>query len=173
MGKLTVILNNIGRSILMTDKKFVGTFQTEKEVLNKINELKLEGYVEDDIYVVTNDKESLSVVRGQTAVELESVEGNWLDKFKAFLMGDEPVRKAFTQMGFSEEESERYYSEVKSGAILLYVDKNYGTVYDEYTKNQSDSSYNGNDLEGPGKPIHARDVENRLNQYPLSNRGES
>lgn len=156
----------------MADKKFVGSFLTEQEVLDKINELKLEGYVDDDIYVVTDDKESLSIVRGQTGVELESVEGNWLDKFKAFLMGDEPVRAAFSQMGFNDEESERYYSEVKNGGILLYVDKNYGAVYDNYIKNQSDSSYDGDDLEGPGEPIRAKDVENRLNQYPLSDRGE-
>ncbi|WP_277587581.1 general stress protein [Psychrobacillus antarcticus] len=156
----------------MADKKFVGSFLTEQEVLDKINELKLKGYVEDDIYVVTNDKESLSIVRGETAVELGSVEGNWLDKFKAFLVGDEPVRAAFSQMGFSDEESERYYSELKSGGILLYVDKNYSTVYDEYTKNQVDSSYDGDDLEGTGESIRAVDVENRLNQYPLSDRGE-
>lgn len=156
----------------MANKKFVGSFQTEQEVLDKINDLKLEGYTEEDIYVVTDDKDSLSIVRGHTAVELNSVEGNWLDKFKAFLTGDEPVRAAFSQMGFTDEESERYYSEVKNGGILLYVDKNYGTVYDEYAKNQSDSSYDGDDLEGTGEPIRAKDVENRLNQYPLSDRGE-
>lgn len=154
----------------MADKKLVGSFLTEQEVLNKINELKLEGYVEDDIYVVTNHKESLSIVRGQTDVELKSVEGNWLDKFKAFLTGDEPVRAAFSQMGFTDEDSERYYSEVKSGGILLYVDKNYGTVYDEYAKNQSDSSYDGSDMGNTNEAIRPGDVENRLNQYPLSDR---
>lgn len=169
-GKLKVIINNRWRYIQMADKKFVGSFQTEQEVLDKINELKLEGYIEEDIYVVTNHKESLSIVRGQTAVELESVEGNWLDKFKAFLTGDEPVRSAFSQMGFSYEESQRYYSEVKNGGILLYVDKNYGTVYDEYAKNQSDSSYEGTNMEATGEAIRAEDVENRLNQYPLSDR---
>ena len=172
MGKLHLILKNIWRHRQMTDKKFVGSFLTEQEVLDKINELRLEGYIDDDIYVVTDDKESLSIVRGQTAVELDSVEGSWLDKFKAFLMGDEPVRAAFSQMGFSDEESERYYSELKSGGILLYVDKNYSTVYDDSVRNQSDSSYDGNDLEGNGEPIRAKDVENRLNQYPLSDRGE-
>ncbi|MFJ7825903.1 general stress protein [Psychrobacillus sp. NPDC096623] len=156
----------------MAEKKFVGSFQTEQEVLDKINELKLEGYVEDDIYVVTNHQESLSIVRGQTNVELESVEGNWLDKFKAFLTGDEPVRAAFSQMGFTDEESERYYSVVKNGGILLYVDKNYGTVYDEYAKNQSDSSYEGTDFGETSESIRVGDVENRLNQYPLSDRGE-
>ncbi|KQL37371.1 YsnF/AvaK domain-containing protein [Psychrobacillus sp. FJAT-21963] len=115
----------------MADKKYVGSFRTEQAVLDKINELKLEGYVEDDIYVVTNDKDSLSIVRGQTDVDLTSADGNWLDKFMAFISGDEPVRAAFLNMGFTDEEAERYYSEVKSGGILLYVDKEYGTIYDE------------------------------------------
>lgn len=114
----------------MADKKYVGSFRTEQEVLNKIKELKSEGYVENDIYVVTNDKDSLSIVRGQTDVDLVSADGNWLDKFIAFMSGDEPVRAAFYDMGFTEEESQRYYSQIKDGSILLYVDKDYGTIYD-------------------------------------------
>ena len=109
----------------MADKKFVGTFQSENQVLNKIDELKAQGYLENDIYVVTNDVDSLSIVRGQTDVDLESPKGNWLDRFMSFLSGDEPVRAAFTDMGFTEEESSRYYNEVKNGNILLYVDRNY------------------------------------------------
>ena len=115
----------------MADKRYVGSFNTEQEVLDKINELKLQGYVDSDIYVVSNNENSLSIVRGQTDVDLATAEGNWLDKFMAFMSGDEPVRASFHNMGFTEEESDRYYNEVKSGRILLYVDKNYGTVYDE------------------------------------------
>jgi uncharacterized protein (TIGR02271 family) len=119
----------------MADKKFVGTFQSENQVLNKIEELKAEGYSEEDIYVVTNHADSLSIVRGQTDVELKSSDGNWLDRFIAFLNGDEPVRTAFSRMGFTEGESNRYYNEVKNGCILLYVDRNYsGLFYDEQTK---------------------------------------
>ncbi|WP_411748000.1 general stress protein, partial [Psychrobacillus psychrotolerans] len=95
----------------MANKKYIGSFRTEQEVIDKINELKLEGYVEEDIYVVSNDKESLSIVRGQTDVDLSTVEGNWLDKFMAFMSGDEPVRAAFLNMGFTDEESDRYYNE--------------------------------------------------------------
>ena len=52
-----------------------------------------------------------------------------MDKFMAFLSGDEPVKGAFTNMGFSEEESNRYFNEVKAGGILLYVDREYGNLY--------------------------------------------
>lgn len=39
----------------MAYKKFVGTFQNETEVLNKIDELKTQGYSDNDIYIVRND----------------------------------------------------------------------------------------------------------------------
>lgn len=113
----------------MTDKKFVGTFQNESQVLNKIEELKAQGYTDNDIYVVTNDADTLSIVRGQTDVDLQSPDGNWMDKFIAFLSGEEPVRGAFTNMGFTEEESNYYYTAVKNGEILLYVDREYGNLY--------------------------------------------
>ena len=119
----------------MAEKKFVGTFQSENQVLNKIDELKAQGYEEEDIYVVTNNTDSLTIVRGQTDVDLRPSDGNWLDRFIAFLSGDEPVRAAFTNMGFIEEESSRYYNEVKNGNILLYVDREYGNLfYDSHTE---------------------------------------
>lgn len=113
----------------MADKKFVGTFQNETQVLNKIDELKAQGYTENDIYIVTNDADTLSIIRGETDVDLRSPEGNWMDKFIAFLSGDEPVKGAFTNMGFTDEESNRYFNEVKAGGILLYVDQEYGNLY--------------------------------------------
>ena len=62
----------------MADKKFVGTFQNETEVLNKIDELKMQGYSDDDIYIVTNDADRLSIVRGETDVDLRDA-GRQLD----------------------------------------------------------------------------------------------
>jgi len=132
----------------MADKKFVGTFQNETEVLNKIDELKMQGYSDDDIYIVTNDADRLSIVRGETDVDLRTPEGNWMDKFMAFLSGDEPVKGAFTKMGFSEEESNRYFNEVKAGGILLYVDKEYGNYYEkprmEYQAGYTDPNIGSN-----------------------------
>ena len=94
----------------MADKKFVGTFQNETEVLNQIDELKTQGYSDNDIYIVTKDADHVSIARGETDVDLRTPEGNWMDKFIAFLSGDE---------------SNRYFNEVKTGGILLYVDREY------------------------------------------------
>lgn len=109
----------------MTDKSFIGKFQSENEVLDKIDALRVRGFSEADMYVVTNDTESLSMVRGRTGVDLKSSQGSWMDRFKAFLSGDERVKAAFTNMGFSQEQSNHYYNEVKRGGILLYVDSDY------------------------------------------------
>ena len=146
------------------------SFKTEQEVLSKIKELKGEGYVENDIYVVTNDRDSLSIVRGQTDVDLVAAEGNWLDKFIAFMSGDEPVRAAFHQMGFTEEESQVYYDEVKNGAILLYVDKEYGTIYDNKHLDLG-SGYTGANIESSDAALvgdKAQEEHMRLHEERLS-----
>jgi len=109
----------------MANKKFVGIYQSEFGLLDKVDELELQGYSESDMYVVTSDMESLSMVRGQTDVDLKSPEGSWLDRFMAVLSGDETVMAAFSNMGFTEEESTRYYNEVKKGGFLLFVDQEF------------------------------------------------
>lgn len=106
----------------MANKKFIGIYQSEFGLLDKVDELEIQGYSESDMYVVTSDMESLSMVRGQTDVDLKSPEGSWLDRFMAVLSGDETVMAAFSNMGFTEEESTRYYNEVKKGGFLLFVD---------------------------------------------------
>ncbi|MDG5472733.1 general stress protein [Jeotgalibacillus sp. ET6] len=104
---------------------YVETFRSEQEVLDKIDELKVQGYSEEDMYVMARHKDELSLVRGRTDVDLESSEGNWMDKFKAFVTGDSPVREAFNRMGMEREDAERYYDDVNNGSILLYADKHY------------------------------------------------
>ena len=103
--------------MIMVDTKHVDIFQSENQVLYKIAELKKQGYTENDICIVTNDLDTLSIVNGLTDVDLRSSEGTWLDRFKAFLSGDEPVNVAFSHMGFTEEESFHYYDEVTNGAF--------------------------------------------------------
>lgn len=132
----------------MSNKKYIGNFKSEHEVLDKIDEMRVQGFSEDDMYIVTNDADSLSMVQGRTDVDLQSSEGNWMDRFKAFMSGDEPVKAAFTNMGFSSEETERYYNEVKRGGILLYVDREYNhstTQYDAgLESNQLDENFGSN-----------------------------
>ncbi|MEK3888159.1 general stress protein [Bacillus sp. FSL K6-3431] len=116
----------------MDKKKFIGTFPTEEEAFLKIQELKIQGYEADDIYAVAQGEKEISMLRGQTDVDVQSseeVDVGWLDKFIAFLSGEEPVREALEKMGASDAEVKRYYQEIQNGNILLYVDKDYGVLY--------------------------------------------
>ncbi|WP_282020394.1 YsnF/AvaK domain-containing protein [Planomicrobium okeanokoites] len=114
----------------MTNNKFMGTFDTESEVLQKIEELKATGSREEDMYVMARDKDQISMVRGRTDVDYKSSEGNWMDKFMGFLSGDDSTREAFSGMGLDKDESDRYYNEVQNGKILLFVDREFGANYE-------------------------------------------
>ncbi|MFD1929557.1 general stress protein [Sporosarcina siberiensis] len=154
----------------MADKKIIGTYQSEHEVLDKIDELRVQGFSENDIYVVTSDTDSLSMVRGRTDVDLKSSEGTWMDRFIAFISGDEPVKAAFSNMGFTEEESDRFYNEVKRGRILLYVDRDYNHVAyshdSEIVNEHLDANVGSNstvDYSGNSKNIYA-DIDATIEQ---------
>jgi uncharacterized protein (TIGR02271 family) len=114
----------------MANNKFMGTFDSETEVLKKIEEMKAQGSSEDDMYVMARDKDQISMVRGRTDVDYKSSEGNWMDKFMGFLSGNESSREAFSGMGVDDAEAERYYNEVQNGKILLFVDREYGANYE-------------------------------------------
>jgi uncharacterized protein (TIGR02271 family) len=114
----------------MANNKFMGTFDTETEVLKKIEDLKAQGSSEEDMYVMARDKDQISMVRGRTDVDYKSSEGNWMDKFMGFLSGNESSREAFSGMGVDDAEADRYYNEVQNGKILLFVDREYGANYD-------------------------------------------
>lgn len=117
----------------MDNKTFIGIFHSEETAIRKIQALKAEGYAVNDIYAVAKDEDNISMVRGRTDVDVQAVseaEPSWLDRFMAFLSGEEPVRAALTKIGLSDEEIMHYYQDIEKGSILIYVDKEYGTLHD-------------------------------------------
>lgn len=115
----------------MENKTFIGVYYSETELITKIDNLKMQGYTEDDIYVIAKDKDDISMVRGRTGADVQTTGGSWMDRFMAFIAGEEPVRGAFRNMGLSDAEADRYYTEVENGGFLLYVDREYGSLYEE------------------------------------------
>lgn len=142
----------------MTNNKFMGTFNSESEVLKKIEELKATGSREEDMFVMARDEEQISMVRGRTDVDYKSSEGNWMDKFMSFLSGDDSTREAFSGLGLDKEETDRYYNEVHDGKILLFVDREFGASYedkasyDNQTYGRTDSSTADSDVTNSRSP---------------------
>lgn len=112
------------------DNKLYGIYDTEAEIQSEMDRLRAEGFTEEDMYIVSKKDNQYSMHRGFSDYDTtEHV--SWWDRFKASLMGEDIVREQhFNNMGLTEEERLRYASDLDAGKYLLYVDKNYGTHYD-------------------------------------------
>lgn len=111
------------------DKKAIGVFHSEHDAIRKIEDLEAQGYDPSDIYAVAREEHDISMLRGQTNVDVRSGGGDWFDRFVRFMTGEEPVKEAMQNMELSGPDMERYYQEIDDGGIFLYVDKEYGERY--------------------------------------------
>ncbi len=118
------------------DNKLYGIYDNLTELQEEMDRLRAQGYSEEDMYIISNQNQHLSMYRGSASYENDVKEESWWNRFKAFIMGEDLVRdRYFSQMGLTDEERNRYYDDLQAGKYLLYVDKNYGTYFDEGTKN--------------------------------------
>ena len=118
------------------NREFAGVYHSETELLEKISELRVNGIAEKNMYVVTKDKEEVSIVRGKTHAEIQEADASWWERFTAFLSDEQPARKALHQMDLTEDEANRYLAAVENGAFLLYVDK--GDFWDTASHDKGD-----------------------------------
>lgn len=132
--------------------KLIGTFDVQAEVIHEIGELKAQGYKEEDMYVVALNGQQLQMVQGQTDVHLNTDEGDFMDKFKSFISGEDPTKDALKQMGLSDSEADEYYKQIQSGKIVLYVDSEYGMHYQNFDAAAASLSGNGPAQDDRPKP---------------------
>ncbi|TJX68138.1 hypothetical protein E8P77_03040 [Soehngenia saccharolytica] len=105
-------------------------FDDEINLLKRITELELLGYEEQDMYVIANKDEDISMIKGSTDVLIKEDDESIWDRFKSFLSGEDSVIDALNRLEFSEEEKEKYYDEVRNGKLVLLVDPNYKSKYE-------------------------------------------
>lgn len=122
------------------EKRFVGTFQTETEVLAKVQDLKAKGISDDNIYVITKDDQDLHMLRSRTDAEVKTPEGSWVDKFMNFISGEDHIYNLLSDTGLSEAEKDRYTREIHDGALLLYVDEGEVNTY----RRENNARYDAN-----------------------------
>jgi uncharacterized protein (TIGR02271 family) len=126
--------------------KLIGAFDVQAEVLNKITELKQQGYSENDIYVVAQNHDQLSMVERQTDVHVDTEaagstrttgtsqkEEGFMGKFMNLLAGEEASNEAYNRMGLDDE----YRQHLEAGKLLVYVDSDYDSSYREYNDRRS------------------------------------
>ncbi|MFC2948145.1 general stress protein [Virgibacillus sediminis] len=104
--------------------KHVGTFEQEEEVLEKLKDLKEQGYDESEIFILTKKKDDVSLVRGTTDTVVQTKEEeSWKDKFKHFLVGDDPIRDTIQEMGYDDQQAGVFYDQAHRGDLVMFVDQ--------------------------------------------------
>lgn len=112
----------------MKDRVFE-VLDNEVDLFIRVKELKSLGYEEQDMYIITQDEDSVSMLRGYTNIMIKEEDHSLLERFKSFLKGEDSIIDAFKRMGLEKEEKEYYHNEVKNGRLLLLVDKSYESNY--------------------------------------------
>lgn len=134
----------------MSHRKFIGIFHSIDTVLYKLMEMKAKGYEEESIHVFSREQDNISMLDGQTKMNLTGSYGeDWSKGFNAFLGIEEPVYNAFNSMGFSDQESKHYFDEVENGGIALFVETTFADDSNE-ADSSADISSSGEVLDGQG-----------------------
>lgn len=163
----------------MSDRKMIGLFHNEQEVMDKVNELKNAGEAEKNMHVVAKRDGEISALRYHTDVNAESGirDVNWLDRVKAVLHGSDRIRDELRNMGLSDSEAEEYYSAIDAGKLLLYIDRQSYERYPNMYKKDSELDHEkGEESDGiafDAKPFNDHDEEPRGTKEDPIVRGHS
>ena len=126
-------------------RKFIAIFHSIDTVLYKLTELKANGYEEENIYVFSCKQDNISMLDGQTKMNLNGSYGeDWRKGFNEFLGIKEAVFDAFNSTGFSNQESKYYFDEVENGGIAMFVD------YKTEADSSAEINQSGEVLDGQG-----------------------
>lgn len=104
------------------EKNVLAVVFTEEDLMRKIETLKTQGYKESDIHLVAQDSDRLDSLEERTGAEGEEI-NSFKDKFKGFISGEGSVREGVKSLGLSDQETERYTSDIAKGGILLYTEE--------------------------------------------------
>ncbi|MCM3389470.1 YsnF/AvaK domain-containing protein [Ureibacillus chungkukjangi] len=117
----------------MDKRELYGIYDTEAQLDAEMDRLRLQGYKEEDMFIVSSRDDQYTLHRGYLGTSGEMEGASWWDKFKAFLTGEDLVDDNFRRLGLDDAERERYYNELRNGKYLLYVDSDYDTYYKDST----------------------------------------
>ena len=107
----------------MSEKRFVGTYDTKESLLSKINELNENGYDEEELYVVTEQKDAVHVLKHETNVNVENGDASWLDNLQDDTSQGKDMKQALHDLGISDDEVGQAHAQLKQGGYVLVIDE--------------------------------------------------
>jgi uncharacterized protein (TIGR02271 family) len=119
----------------------VEMYDNEEQVVKRINDLKDQGVLEKDMYIVINSNEQLSIMQSVHNIHIDEVDKysevdkkenkGFFGRFMDTIRREDRVTDAFYRMDVSESDRDKYLKQVRDGKILLYVDQNYVHDYED------------------------------------------
>ncbi|WP_236636137.1 MULTISPECIES: general stress protein [unclassified Exiguobacterium] len=107
----------------MSNKRFVDTYKDEAALVSKIDQLSQDGYDEKDLYVVTRDKDNVSLVKRNTDAKIEEANASWMQKFAGVAEGEQEVKRALLDLGLADDDVNKAYGDIMDGGYALILDE--------------------------------------------------
>lgn len=107
----------------MNDKKFIGMYYNDSELMSKIDDLKSKGIEGENIYVIAQDDSDVTMFQGMKYGDVQTTPESWFDRFMDFLTDENHVRSMLREVGVADGDMDNYYKEIQNGGKLLYVDE--------------------------------------------------
>ncbi|TCI51467.1 hypothetical protein EVJ20_00085 [Exiguobacterium sp. SH0S1] len=108
---------------MMSNKRFVDTYKDEAALVSKIDQLSQDGYDEKDLYVVTRDKDNVSLVKRNTDAKIEEANASWMQKFAGVAEGEQEVKRALLDLGLADDDVNKAYGDIMDGGYALILDE--------------------------------------------------
>lgn len=106
----------------MTKRQYVGTFHSIDNVLYKITELEAQGFRKNHMCAVSNVRDDLKVLEGDSEIELIGIQdGSIWDHTRRLFNDKDEMLTIFIKMGFDKQEAKNFYNDLKEGGIALFV----------------------------------------------------
>lgn len=95
---------------------------SQEEMERKVDQLKMQGYSENDIHVLARDKGVLNSADSQTDINTHEAE-SFSSRFKSFFSGEETIRTELEKLDMDKSALDAYQKDIENGSILLYTDR--------------------------------------------------
>ncbi|WP_100330338.1 general stress protein [Bacillus xiapuensis] len=108
----------------MTRKRIIGLFQTEIDVIRKIEEWQVHSSQADQqLYAITKDADFYVNLQNLSGAKVTSAKPSIIEKAKSLLTKNQPTKDYLVDFGLSEKEADAYQQEIENGLILLVADE--------------------------------------------------
>ncbi|WP_046179390.1 general stress protein [Domibacillus tundrae] len=104
-------------------KYVIGLFNSEIEVIRKIEDLKVEGYDPSKMTALTKDADVYLTIQNRTEANVETTGPSMKEKVKSIFTREKPVKDALLDFGLSEEDAEKYHDGLAKEKVLLVTDE--------------------------------------------------